>query len=115
MQLMNIRIFIEIVKLTEFEDTKGVNQNPSVEEEHTTQWPREQTTICTENKRSMNTKPTKFEVELRCSGRVRSYWSTSGSRRVASYKNQVIRHFLFSHRHDLFVLVLESNNTWFIL
>ena len=29
-----------IVKYEEFEDTKGVNQNPCIEEEQTTQWPK---------------------------------------------------------------------------
>jgi hypothetical protein len=51
----------------EFEDTKGGNQNPYIEEEQTTQWPEEKvqkdkqrsTKHYTENLRSSNTNPTK--------------------------------------------------------
>jgi hypothetical protein len=61
----------------EFEDTKGGNQNPYIEEELTAQWPKEkgQTTIYKhthKTKDRVTRTPLKSGGELRCSGRVRS-------------------------------------------
>jgi len=69
---------------------KGGNQNPYIEEEQTTQWPKEKGQ---KNKQgsTKHTYKTKDRVtrtslktggELRCSGRVSSFRSTSGARRV---------------------------------
>jgi hypothetical protein len=74
------------------------NQNPYIEEEQTTQWPKEK--IQKDKQRSTkHTYKTKDRVtrttlktrgELRCSGRVRSSCSTSGTSRVNLVTNPVI-------------------------
>jgi hypothetical protein len=46
----------------------------------------------TTQKESSNTNPTKTRGELMCSGRVRSSFSTSGTRRVTLVTNPVISH-----------------------
>jgi hypothetical protein len=64
---------------------KGGNQNPYIEEEQTTQWPKEkvQTDKQRSTKHTHKTKdrvtriPLKTEGEMRCSGRVSSSCSTS--------------------------------------
>ena len=69
---------------------KGGNQNPYIEEEQTTQWPKEkgQKTKQGSTKHTYKTKDRvtrtslKTGGELRCSGRVSSFRSTSGARRV---------------------------------
>jgi hypothetical protein len=69
----------------EFEDTKRGNQNPYIEEEQTTQWPKEkvQKDKQRSTKHTYKTKdrvpraPLKTGGELRCSGRVSSSCSTS--------------------------------------
>ena len=62
-----------------FEDTKGGNQNPYIEEEQTTQWPKEK--VQKEKQRS-----TKHTV------RVGSSCSTSDTRRVNLVTNPMISH-----------------------
>ena len=62
---------------------KGSNQNPYIEEEQTTQWSKEKVQ---KDKRKTKDRvariPLKNGGELRCSGRVRSSCSTSGTCRV---------------------------------
>jgi hypothetical protein len=61
----------------EFEDTKMGHQNPYVEEEHTTQWPKEKrpkdkqrsTKHTHKTKDRVTRTPLKTGDELRCSGR----------------------------------------------
>ena len=83
------------------------NQNPYIEEEQTTQWPEEeeQTTqwpkekvqkqrsvkYTYKTKNRVTRTPLKVGGELRCSGRVISSCSTSGTRRVNLVTNSVIR------------------------
>jgi len=72
------------------------NQNPYIEEEQTTQWPKEkvQKDKQRSTKRTNKTKdrvtrtPLKTEDELRCSGTVSSPCSTSGIRRVILLENR---------------------------
>jgi hypothetical protein len=73
------------------------NQNPHIEEEQTTQWPKEK--VQKDKQRStkhiFKTKdrtrtPLKTEGELRCSGWISSSCSTSGTRRVNLVTNPVI-------------------------
>ena len=74
------------------------NQNPYIEEEQTTQWPKEkvQKDKQRSTKHTYNTKvrvtqtPLKSGGELKCSGRVSSSYSTSGIRRVNLVTNPVI-------------------------
>ena len=79
---------------------KGGNQNPYIEEEQTTQWPKEK--VQKDKQRSTkHTHKTKDRVtqiplrtggELRCFGRVSRSCSTSGTRRVNLVTNPVISH-----------------------
>ena len=74
------------------------NQNPSIEEEQTTQWLREKVqkdkqwstkhTYITKDR--VTRTPLKTVGKLRCSGRVGSSFSTSGTRRVNLVTNPVI-------------------------
>jgi hypothetical protein len=72
------------------------NQNPYIEEEQTTQWPKEKvqkdkqrsTKHTHKTKDRVTRTPLKTWGELRCSGRV----STSGTRRVNLVTNSVISH-----------------------
>jgi hypothetical protein len=76
------------------------NQNPFIEEEQTTQWPKEK--VQKDKQRSTkHTHKTKYRVtrtmnstktrgELRCYGRVSSSCSTSGTRRVNLVINPVM-------------------------
>ena len=67
------------------------NQNPYIEREQTTQWPKEK--VHQDKQRSTKyAYETKLKTggELRCSGRVSSFCSTSGTRCVNLIKNQVI-------------------------
>ena len=76
------------------------NQNPYIEEEQTTQWSKEK--VQKDKQRSTkHTHKTKDRVtriplitggELGCSGRVRSFCSTSGTRRVNLVTNPVVSH-----------------------
>jgi hypothetical protein len=74
------------------------NQNPYIEEEQTTQWPKEKvqkdkqrSTIHTRTTKDRETgTPLKTGGELRCSGRLISSCSTSGTRRVNLVTNPVI-------------------------
>ena len=76
------------------------NQNPYIEEEQTTQWPKEnvQTDKQLSTKHTYKTKdrvtrtPLKTGVELRCSGRISSSCSTIDTRRVNLVTNPVISH-----------------------
>ena len=62
------------------------NQNPYIEEERTTQWPKEK--VQKEKKRT----PLKTGGELNCSWRVDSSFPTSGTRRVNLVTNPMISH-----------------------
>jgi len=76
------------------------NQNPytSIEEEQTTQWPKEKVQKdkqwSTKHTHKTNDRVTRTPLkqmgELRCSGRVSTSWSTSGNRRVTLVTNPVI-------------------------
>ena len=74
------------------------NQNPYIEEEQTTQWPKEKvqkdkqrsTKHTYNNKDRVTRTPPKTRGELMCSGRVSSSCSTSGTRRVNLVTNPVI-------------------------
>ena len=73
------------------------NQNPYIEEEQTTQWPKEKvqkdkqrsTKHAYKTKDRVTWTPLKFGGELGCSGRVSSSCSTSGTRRVNLITNPV--------------------------
>ena len=77
---------------------KGGNQNPYIEEEQTTQWPKEKaqkdkqrsTKHTYKTKERVTGTPLKTGGERRCSGRVGSSCSTSGTRRVNLVTNPVI-------------------------
>jgi hypothetical protein len=74
------------------------NQSPYIEEDQTTQWPKEkvqkdkqQSTKHTHKTKDRVTRtPLKTGSELRCSGMVGSSWSTSGTRRVNLVVNPLI-------------------------
>ena len=76
------------------------NQNPYIEEEQTTQWPKEKvqkdkqrsTKDTYKTKDRVTRTPLKTRVELRCSGRVSSSCSTSDTRHVNLVTNPVISH-----------------------
>jgi hypothetical protein len=76
------------------------NQKPYIEEEQTTQWPKEKvqkdkqrsTKHTHKTKDRVTRTPLKTEGELRCSGRVNSSCSTSGTRRVNLVTSPVISH-----------------------
>ena len=76
------------------------NHNPYIEEEQTTQWPKEKVQkdkqCSTKNtykaKDRVTRTPLKTGDELRCCGRVSSSCSTSGSRRVNIVTHPVISH-----------------------
>ena len=79
---------------------KGGNQNPYIEEEQTTQWPKEKvhrdkqrsTKHTHKTKDQVTRTPLKTWSELRCSVRVGGSCSTSGTRRVNLVTNPVISH-----------------------
>jgi hypothetical protein len=79
---------------------KRVNQNPYIEEEQTTQWPKEKvqkdkqpsTKHTYKTKDRVTRTPLKTGGELRCSGRVSSSCSTSDTHRVNLVTNSVIGH-----------------------
>ena len=76
------------------------NHNPYIEEEQTTKWPKEKvlkdkqrsTKHTHKTKDRVTRTPLKTGDELRCSGWVRSSYSTSGIRRVNLVTNPVISH-----------------------
>ena len=77
---------------------KGGNQNPYIEEEQTTQWPKEK--VPKDKQRStkhtykikdrVTRTPLKTEGELKCSGMVSSSCSTSDTRLVNPATNPVL-------------------------
>jgi hypothetical protein len=79
---------------------KGGNQNPYIEEEQTTQWPKEKvqkdkqrsTKHTYKTKDRVTRTPLKTGGELMCSGRVNSSCSTSYTRRVNLVTTPVISH-----------------------
>ena len=79
---------------------KGGNQNPYIEEEQTTQWPKEKVQKdkqrSTKHAYKTNDRVTRTTLktwgELRCSGRVSSSCSTSDTRRFNLDTNPVISH-----------------------
>jgi hypothetical protein len=76
------------------------NQNPYIEEEQTTKWPKEKeqkdkqrlTKHAYKTKDRVTRTPIKTGDELRCPGRVRRSCSTSDTRRVNLVTNPVISH-----------------------
>jgi len=82
---------------------KGGNQNPYVEEEQTTQWPKEK--VQKDKQRStkhiyktidrVTRTPLRIGGELRCSGRVSSSCYTSGTCHVNLVTNPVISQYIF--------------------
>ena len=76
------------------------NQNPNMEEEQTTQWPKEKvqkdkqrsTKHAHKTKDRVTRTPLKSGGELRCSKRVHSSCSTSDTRRFNLVTNPMIRH-----------------------
>ena len=91
------------------------NENPYIEEEQTTQWPKEKvqkdkqrsTKHTHKTKDRVTRTPLKTGGELRCSGRIGSSCSTSDTRCVNLVTNPVISHF----RSDDFNLT--KRNPWF--
>ena len=88
-----------------------------IEEEQTTQWPKE--TVQKDKQRSTkDTHKTKNRLktplitgdELRCSGRVNSFCSTSGIRRVNLVTNPVR-----SHEWEKVILILTEQQNWTVL
>ena len=98
-----------------FEETKGViriRKSTDKQRNGQRETTKGQTTIYknyTESKRSNNTDPTKNRGELRCSGRINSSWSTSGTRRVALVTNPVISH---EWGNDREVLTTSGTYPW---
>jgi hypothetical protein len=83
---------------------KGGNQNPYIEEEQTTQWPKEvQKDKQRSTKHTYKTKdrvtriPLKTEGELQCSGRVSRSCSTSSTCHVNLVTNPVTSHNKWIH------------------
>ena len=82
------------------------NQNRYIEEEQTTQWPEEKaqkdkqrsTKHTQKTKDRITRAPLKTGGELKCSGRVSSSCSTSGTRRVNLVTNPMISHEWGMHR-----------------
>ena len=80
--------------------TKGGNQNPYIEEEQTTQWPKEKvqedkqrsTKHTHKTKDRVTRTPLKTEGVFGCSGRISSSCSTSGTGRVTLLTNPMISH-----------------------
>jgi hypothetical protein len=76
------------------------NHNPYIEEEQTTQWPKEKvrkdkqrsTKHTHKTKDRVTRTPLKTGGDLRCSGRVSISYSTSGTHRVNLVTNPVISH-----------------------
>jgi len=76
------------------------NQNPYIEEEQTTQWPNEKvqkdkqrsTKHTHKTKERVTRTPLQSGGELRCSWRVSSFCSISGTRRINIVTNSVISH-----------------------
>ena len=74
------------------------NQNPHINEKQTTQWPKEKeqkdkqrsTKHTYKTNDRVTRTPLKTGVELRCSGRVGNYCSTSDTRRVNLVTNPVM-------------------------
>jgi hypothetical protein len=74
------------------------NQNPHIKEKQTTQWPKEKeqkdkqrsTKHTYKTNDRVTRTPLKTGVELRCSGRVGNYCSTSDTRRVNLVTNPVM-------------------------
>ena len=87
------------------------NQNPYIEEEHTTQWPKQKvqkdkqryTKHTHKTKDRVTRTPLKNGDELSCSGRVSSSFSTSGTRRVNLVTNPVISRGHLWHRYSITV------------
>ena len=87
------------------------NQNPYIEEEQTTQWPKEKVQKA-KQRSTKHTHKTKDRVtrttiktggELGCSGRVSSSCFASGTRRVNLVTNPVISHEFGIHNCQLFI------------
>ena len=93
------------------------NQNPYIEEDQTTQWPKEKVQkdkqrstkhTCTYKTKDRVTRtPLKTGGELRCSGRVGSSCSTSDTRCVNLVTNLVI-----SHERGKDRIVITANGTY---
>ena len=89
---------------------KGGNQNPYIEEEQTTQWPKEKvqkdkhwsTKHTYKTKDRVTRTPLKTGGELRCSGRVNSSCSTRGTHHINLVTNLVISHVYTENMLELF-------------
>jgi hypothetical protein len=99
------------------------NQNPYIEEEPTTQWPKEK--VQKEKQRSTKHTykakdrvagtPLKTGGELRYSRRVSSSYSTSGTRHVNLTTNPVISHQLGKNREVLSTIFRSLAVSWYTL
>ena len=95
----SLNIYLHIDRRRVWRHQRG-NQNPYIEEEQTTQWPKKKvqkdqqrsTKHTYKTKDRVTRTPRKTGCELRCSGRVRSSCSTSDTRRVNLVTNPVISH-----------------------
>ena len=100
-------LYLDIVRVVDISDQHCVrrvwryqrgNQNQYIEEEQTTQWPKEKEQKdkqwSTKHTHKTKDRVTRIPLitmgELRCPGRVGSSWSTSGTRRVHLVTNPVI-------------------------
>ena len=96
------------------------NQNPYIEEEQTTQWPKEKvqkdkqrSTKHTHKTKDWVTRtPLKTGGELRCSGRVSSSCSTNGTSRVDLIANPVITHAWGKVRTSWWLLGYTQNHNF---
>ena len=83
------------IEQEEFEDTKRGNQNPSIEEEQTTQWPKQKEQKY-KQRSTKHTHKTKDRVkpgsELMCARRASRSCSNSDTRRVNLVTNSMISH-----------------------
>ena len=100
MPKINWKNVIDLCRKKSLKIPKGGNQNPYIEEEQTTQWPKEKVQKDKQRSRKHTHKtkdrvtrtPLKSGGELWCSGMVSSYSSTSGTRHVNLVTNPVISH-----------------------
>jgi hypothetical protein len=94
------------------------NQKTYIDEEQTTQWPKEKVQKYKQRstKHTYKTKdratrtPLKTGGELGCSGRVRSSCSTSDTRRVNLVTNPVISHEWWNHKIKVVVTLVNKFN-----
>ena len=97
MHMNSIFTGLDYVSKKSLKIPKGGNQNPYIEEEQTTEWPKKKrvqkdkqrsTKHTHKTKDRVTPTPLKTEGELRCSGRVNNSCSTSGTSRVILLENR---------------------------